>query len=146
MCAPHICKERFLNVSVIALYVHQWAYSVHQVTHFTLNVQTTDFSLFPLITTLRAVTLEPRVVFSITSNSVPLLSPLSQITSRNSLPWHSVGHHTPSVISNPTVSCSLDPSHTIQTPRRLILWTRHEASYKPRNIWMVGKSRFIFQV
>ena len=146
MCALCICKERFTNVSVIALCVHRRASSVDQVTHFTLTVQTTDISLFPSITALRAVTLEPRVAFSITSHSVPLLSPPSQIASRNSLPWHSVGHHTPSVIANPTVSRSLEPSHTIQTPRRLILWTRREASYKPRNIWTAGKSRFIFQV
>lgn len=40
----------------------------------------------------------------------------------------------------PIVSCSVDPSHDIQIPHALLLWTPHEASYKPRSIWIARAS------
>lgn len=77
--------------------------TVLQVIHSTLTVQTTNIGWFPFITTLRTVTLEAVISCCISSHEpfCSILNPLSQITSKNSLPWHTAGHHTPSVISNP---------------------------------------------
>lgn len=103
------------GISVIALYVYKWVSFMYQVIHF-IWLYTTDISWFPFITTLHTVTLEVVISCSIFSLKpfCSTLNPLSQITSKNSLPWRTVGHHTPSVILNPTVSCSVDPSHTFK--------------------------------